>query len=661
MKKYFMYLFAVCMLSFSLVACSDDDSPFQGTDNHILTFVLNADGVSYEGIISDGKITVTVPKNVSLANAAAAYTLCEQAVISPDPASVSDWSEELQFRVTAYNGAVKDYIYTVEYSDVTNESDVVLLTQADVNAFGNTGVTVIDGNLLIGSNAVSDDPITDLSPLSALREVAYNVSISSSFAGTDLEGISGLEKVGNLIIGTSNASVSLPAEEVTINLPNLKQVGMISINCENVKTASFPQLKSCGSIYFNDKNLASVDFSALKDCAGDITFSALSSSINAALQNLSFPELESIFGSFVMTYYTGLTSASFDKLTNVGTDFRMGNVAGYNADMTSVENISLPVLNKVGATLAFYTSKMESLSLPELVEVGSLSMKAGSSMTTSILTELNCPKLETIKDGLDLQYMSIPAIDFPMLKSVASCNLGNLSNLRTVNMSSVDVVNSLSIILSRNSQITDINLKDGLTADVTINCATQNPQFALNVETIKGALSLTNMKGPKVEYPKLKHVGALSMGMNGTPDLTEVSYPNLLTVDGELKLSMSRLETFNAPQLTTVGDFTYSGSLKLTTMDLHSLTEITGNFTLTGGTSEYMANQYQLANLDAFSSLQRVGGKVSISGFSKLTDYSGLKNLIPNITEEQWVMGVYNAYSPTYQDMKDGKYTLSQN
>lgn len=661
MKKFFMYLFTVNMLCVALFsACSDDDSPLQGSDNHILSFVLTAAGVSYDGVISDGKVTVTVPNNVSLANATARYTLCEQAVISPDPASITDWSEDLQFRVTAYNGTVKDYVYTVEYSDVTNESDVVLLTQADVDAFGAKGVTVIEGNLLIGSNAVSEDPITDLSPLASLTEVAYNVSINNSFAGTDLNGLSGLEKIGNLIIGTSGTLVSLQSDELTVSLPNLKQTGTISINCDQVTSVSCPRLKSCGSIYFSGKNLGAVDFNALEDCAGDISFNATSSSANAALQQLSFPELKSIFGSFLMMYYTGVTSVGFDKLTDVGADLCVGNESGYNPDMTNVENISLPVLKNVGGTLFFYTSKVEELNLPELMECERLSIKAGSSTGTSVLTTLECPKLERIGDALNLQYMAISAVDFPSLKSVEACSLGYLSAVKTINLASVDIATDLSIILARSSQLEEIHLMDGLLADVTINCASQAPDFILDVETLKGTLALTSMSGPTAEFANIKHVGSITMGAGIGTALTELAFPDLLTVEGELRLTLlSSLTTFKAPKLSTVGQFTYS-DLRLATMDLSSLVEVTGDFTLTGGSSAYMANQYVLTNLDAFSSLQKVGGKVSISGFGKLTDYSGLKNLIPNITEEQWVMGTYNAYSPTFQDMTEGKYTLPQ-
>lgn len=92
---------------------------------------------------------VSIPRNVSLEGATADYELCEQAILYPDPARITDWDNEHRFRVMAYNQTLRDYAYSVKRNDVTAGS-VALPTQADVEAFAATGATVIEGNLTIG-------------------------------------------------------------------------------------------------------------------------------------------------------------------------------------------------------------------------------------------------------------------------------------------------------------------------------------------------------------------------------------------------------------------------------------------------------------------------------------------------------------------------------
>ena len=49
----------------------DDGVSFVGKDNYIVAFSLTVDGVTYDASITEGKIKVSIPYNVSLENAKA--------------------------------------------------------------------------------------------------------------------------------------------------------------------------------------------------------------------------------------------------------------------------------------------------------------------------------------------------------------------------------------------------------------------------------------------------------------------------------------------------------------------------------------------------------------------------------------------------------------
>ncbi len=262
MKKLFGILALACCL---LSSCSkDDESPFEGKDNHILSFSPDGRRHDVRRRHLGKKIVITVPVNVDLTGATVTYELCEQATVSPDPATIETWNDDQQFRIKAYNGATADYTYSVSRTEVSNPGDVALLTQADVEALGQSGTTVIDGNLIVGTGAPADEEtaIKDLSPLRSLTRVNYNIVINNSFAGATLDGLDGLAKAGGPYIGTANTACN-PQDTLRIELPGLTQIGDIVINSPLVVSFAAPQLTSGGSILFNAPNLASVDFGAL--------------------------------------------------------------------------------------------------------------------------------------------------------------------------------------------------------------------------------------------------------------------------------------------------------------------------------------------------------------------------------------------------------------
>ena len=207
---------------FAFCGCNDkeENQPFAGIDNHITSFALTAkDGTVYRAALVGDEIVVSIPRNVSLEGATADYELCEQAILYPDPARITDWDNEHRFRVMAYNQTLRDYAYSVKRNDVTTGS-VALPTQADVEAFAATGATVIEGNLTIGDFSACDDPVTDLAPLAGLTDVRYNIVVGNSFAGEKLSGLENLRSAGGLVLGTATTPLTT-AQDFDVVLPAL--------------------------------------------------------------------------------------------------------------------------------------------------------------------------------------------------------------------------------------------------------------------------------------------------------------------------------------------------------------------------------------------------------------------------------------------------------
>lgn len=94
------------------------------------------------------------------------------------------------------------------------QGNLILRTQADVNAFGAQGYDVINGALYIGDpstemNVPVPSDITDLSPLHTIINVTRQLEIQSNPLLTSLNGLSSLSVVSGLIVNDNENLTSL--------------------------------------------------------------------------------------------------------------------------------------------------------------------------------------------------------------------------------------------------------------------------------------------------------------------------------------------------------------------------------------------------------------------------------------------------------------------
>ncbi len=97
---------------------------------------------------------------------------------------------------------------------IVYQGDLILRSQADVNAYGAQGYNIINGYLNIGDRSSDDQPIipsdiTDLSPLSSIIQVTKQIEIQSNPLLTSFSGLGNLVSVAGIIINSNENITSL--------------------------------------------------------------------------------------------------------------------------------------------------------------------------------------------------------------------------------------------------------------------------------------------------------------------------------------------------------------------------------------------------------------------------------------------------------------------
>lgn len=676
MKPFFRTL--LCSICFAVIlsACTKttveegEDNPFNGTDNHLTSFALKVGNETYVATLTGENINITVPVNTSLAGAKAEYELCEQATILPDPATITEWDKDQTFRVKSYKGEARDYTYSVKWSEIPHEGNILLLTQADVDAFAKSGATLIDGNLIIGSAATADPKtaIVSLEGLKAVKEVTSQIIINNSFSGTDLKGLEHIERCSGFYIGNATAATTF-AQEVVVSLPALTVTGDLILNNNSIKSVSMPKLTSVGNLLVTSKEIASLELPLLKEIAGDLSVKNPSSVINNVLMEIKFTELVSVGGSLSMQYFPSIAKAEFPKLTYVG--------GGIDVQLNSstFEELSFPVLETANGIINIERAPaLATINLPKVKQVNSFIFNKVS-YGKYPLKSLNLAALENIENEFYLRDVPMESISLPALNSVGgNMTLWGVQSMTTLempaltqikgkfNLSSANLLPSLD--LSKLTELGAIDLTGCLKLEkvkspkeigsVTVNFASNAdcplPLFE-GLETVREDFALSSCSNTaefNIENIKKIKTFKFNDGAQGAT-LTLAA----VTEIGTLEIGSYRLTELNAPNLAKVGDLKFSSVWSLATINIPALKSV-GNFSLAEHGS-WNASNARMTNLDAFAGITDMES-VKIEYCGKLADFSDLSQIIAGLTADKWAVSNC-AYNPTYQEMVEGKFT----
>jgi hypothetical protein len=691
--KLFLPLLATAIF---VTACNrPENDPFVGKDSYIAAFSLQQGGVSFTAAIAGDVITITAPEGLSLSGAKATVTLSENATIYPSPDEVTEWDEERRFAVTAYNGDESTYKYTVERSGIAHNGTVVLETQSDVDLFGQQGVTLIDGNLTIGRSSGTDS-ITDLRPLTGLKEVVYTLTLQSTCAITGLEGLEKLEHVGDFQIGVGYQRV--PHLEI-LSLPALKTAGSFSMQNTVTIIAEFPELEQVKGLFNLHCPLYQLQMPRLQT-VGTLTLAAASNA-NTSLAQISLPELKEVEGNISVDYLKSVTKLDLPELKKVG---------GFSfSGMTLLSFIYTPKLEEATERMSFYSmNNLTELNFPALKHVGTLSISSCKNMST-----LDVSKLETVKN---ITIASTPVngmADFTALKTVESVSLSGLTNCTTLELpAGVQQIKDFSVSTYDSPLLREINVKEKNIDRLSVSSTVSTVKL-IGSEIFTGTLILDPTN---IELEGFREVDSLSVSVSGNisnmhikgirkvrkgiymysssvscefsmPDMEEIggdaliNFPSmrdatadtikldkLKKVGGNLALTFitKSAKVLSCPELTTVGgDFTLGDGYEFEsyytyrgfeTLNFPKLTTIGGKLTIFPRIQGYMySKNNQLQNLNGFASLTSVKA-VDITLQTALTDYSGLANAF-KATPTLDFSATDNGYNPTRQDLLDGKWT----
>lgn len=593
--NYWKTLLLVLCTGCIFAACSDDDdeNPFTGVDNNFLSFSLESNENVWKATIIDNEITVTVPEGTSLDGAQASYTLSEQATVNPNPSSVTAWGEEQQFTVTSYNGTTRTYKYTVRYSAVSEIGTFILNSQADVDAFADHHVTVIEGSLSIATVENTEDPVINLNGLAKITEVMDDITIGQYYKGENLAGLANLEKVGSISMrdNSSLTEFALPnllSIRGELFIANPTENNITSIKCPQLTTI----LKQC---YIQAPNLKSLNLNSLESIPGkgdnsngDGTFSLYDSQ----LVSLDLPVLKQVGKEFILS----VSSKGHPELTQ----------------------INLPELTSCKEVYIRDADKLETISLPKLSTLSSFSISS-------------CAKFSKLNE------------------TIAPFNLEKLSLSNCPSVTELDAsqkdINSISITYVDNNFV--LKGKEEMGSYKFTGYQLPKTEGISTFASLTVTTPLTN-----VEIPGIKQVtGELSFQATANVTLLSVSMPDLETVG---KFTSNKTYTnISFPKLMEVTEQLLinidNTTVNLYHLDFKNLKSV--NFLYLNTTQNSI-----LTSLDGcFPALQTLN-RIQISNFKGLYDFSPFKKFADTMTENtQWTVRGCGPGTVTLQKMQESE------
>ena len=567
----------------------------------------------------------------------------------------------------------KVYSYTYRYADIEQSGSVVLATQAEVDNFAETGINRIDGNLTIGT--AEGEEISNLEGLIHLKQISNSLIVNPSYKGTDLSGLDNLEQIGGFRLG-SITSTSKNTTLKTISLPSLLGVvGDFVVNCSAVEKVSIPKVETVeGDVYVISDSLLDLEANALASVGASLVVKGTTESNpkkgHATTEAIVFNSLKQVGNDLAIQYFPKLQGVYLPALEHAGAASFIG--------LEVVGSIAMTELRSVGDfTIESYN--VSNVSLPALVTSGKMYISAPvNNFDISSLKNING---EMYLGVVNLTTLDVSAIDFNgnTLHLYACNQLSKITGPETfngsfyINTSKVEnfTIEGVSNIQGSFTYTTNTKLKNfimpfsRIAGDVVIGLSRANRGVSIEsiqfpkLQEIGGKLDLTyNRFVKKIEFPVLKriigndnYIGTAKIddgcifneleSIGSTPDATTEFYIS----DGEIK----------CPKLKTI-----SGSLEISTntstitaISYPTLEAISNKLTISRGDEV-------VTNID-FSGLKTIQ-QVAIESYTGVSDFSTFRYLFENniLTEaSQWTV-TKCGYNPTFQDMKDGKYTPAE-
>lgn len=703
MKKVWSPLLVT--FSFLMVGCSDEDKvPADADDNFITALTLTKDGKSYDAVIEGNDIVMTVPYTIDLNGATASMVYTPSAKILPNPQTVTDWDSEMIFRVTSFNGKVNEYTYKVIKSEIESDGDVVLKSQADVDAFAETKVSVIKGNLVIGDNAENAAAINNLEALSGVKEITGSLQILNNYKGEALDGLN-ITKVGGIQFGTKEKP-SPCADTYRFRFEQLQEItGNLELNNNAVQFIEFDNLtKVEGDIYIKDDAITTLSFSKLSEVGGYVNLSdnsvvsvqdGMSDIKDMPLVQLEFPALENVSGKFSINIPSdNFQSLRLPKLQTAGEiDFLLG---------WGLKTLEIPELSEVNGDL-YLSSRYEDhvYSHKSNVEIEKID---GLNKLTQVKGLLTISCFDALREFPDMSSLTtlggIYIHDLEgLLTQSAILDLSNASFQSFNNKkSSLEVTSTYFKEIKTKDDLSDVNvtltfycndetyrpivnfkITEDFDCTISLRDGTKSPTLAVEEIIGNAVFSFSSCTKKNVDCSFIKRIGGyfhINAGNASSVDLSNLTFVGgyaLLNATNVKEIKLDKLHSVNMTDHTKSRAISIEDRKKglfviataeISLPELESVGGICGFQTFTRLSCpklKLVSEKLQLSTAPkctqvSFPVLNSVPN-IKIESMGNLSDFSTFASVIENgsVTDGNWeVTGC--KYNPTWQDMKEGRY-----
>ena len=688
-------IFIAFLSVIALYSCSEkEDIPADADDNFITKVTVSVAGETYSAVIASDTITVTVPYTVSLNGASATVEFTPSAKIMPDPATITDWDTERTFRVTSFNGQTRDYTYLVIKDEIRSKGNVELKTPVEIASFAATGTSIIEGDLVIGSDSEDAEEIKDISALGMLKEIEGNIIIRNSYTGGTLIGLDNITKIGGLLIGSEKNPAANETLEM-VSMTKLNEVtGNIHVYNNGVKIVQFDLLKAIeGDFVISSSTLATLQIPELINVGGALNIFGMG---KGAISTLVFPKVQTVKNSLSINEISTLKSISFPELIETGS-------INFSSLPIEFEKLSMPKLSVVNGDCLIISNYIQgdlfsttgNVSLTNLDEMSNLATVTGilsicnfnelSSLSNlknlKRIGSLKLEKLINCSSPIDISDAVFSAKDSEeSIIRISECN--KLQKIITKD----DLLNvSVDIHAYANSYV-DFNFKkvkklsyrtpdkkvftlpiEEVHGDFYFGAGMKSGIIANNLKFVDGYMHLKiGMMVSNLEFSKLEKIGGqfFMEGTLNTPKMVH-NFSNLKSICCNSNPSYAKegkWSTNNLPyggldirSTTTYELFPVLEKVGGTGITIHGFSAFSCPelVTIVGSLSADAASKLTSFDMPKLKSLSGVNF-VKLTSFS---DFSIFETFIRDnqITEPNWVVSGCK-YNPTYPDMKDGRY-----
>ncbi|KAK4697168.1 hypothetical protein P7C71_g887, partial [Lecanoromycetidae sp. Uapishka_2] len=223
-----------------------------------------------------------------------------------------------------------------------------------------------------------------------------------------------------------------------------------------------------------------------------------------------------------------------------------------------------------------------------------------------MLSSLSFGDLKSI-GGFELGGLTVLSeLSFPQLTTVTALNFTALPALQQLSFGGTGLTQAVSILITNTglSSLQGINnLQEVTSFNVNNNQALQN--ISLQVTSIKGSLDIEAndgyVSGLTTTFPMLETAQNMTFR-----NCSSVSLPSLANVTEDLGFYGNTMQSFAAPNLTTVGGLIFVDNTDLTNISLPLLTSVNGSYQI--------ANNTMLKMINGFQKLAVIGGALDFNG-----------------------------------------------